>query len=67
VSGATITVADKADNATAKTVDLASKVGKLFRGDLTSLGVLAKPLGPLRLYFDDTTVQDLWIAVTWTP
>jgi len=64
-----IEVADKADknDAAAKKDPLPkdSSLGDLLVGNLSNIGLPAKPDGQLRLFFDLNALNDLWIAVTW--
>ncbi|MBS1789172.1 MAG: insecticidal toxin protein [Acidobacteria bacterium] len=44
-------------------------MGNLLVGKLTNLDnriVLPSPVGDLKLFFDDKTFDDLWIAITWS-
>src|SRR5262249_12098947 len=41
-------------------------LGNLLVGKLVHIAVPAKPVGELRLFFDDKVMADLWIAVQWS-
>jgi hypothetical protein len=58
--------ADKGDN-TAKrdTVALDPALGNLMVGTLSTITLPTSPVGKLELFFEDRTMEDLWIAVTW--
>jgi hypothetical protein len=52
------------DNTKKGTLAKDAALGNLLRGPLTS-GLPAKPDGKLTLFFNDNTISDLWIVVTW--
>lgn len=62
-------VADKADenDDTAKQDSLVkdAAMGDLLVGKLVNVGLPAKPVGELKLFFNTKTMADMWIAVTW--
>jgi hypothetical protein len=64
-----IEVADTADptdtSATKDELVNDPSLGHLLIGSLSNIGLPAKPIGLLRLYFDANVLDDLWIAVTW--
>lgn len=64
-----ISIADKADknDGTAKTVTLAkdASLGNLLVGRLESSSLPAAPTGQLELFFDDATLRDVWLGVSW--
>lgn len=71
---ASLEVFDKADknDATARNETLAKDaargnllVGRLT-GGATGIALPAKPVGEIKLFFDQRDVADLWIAVTWS-
>ncbi len=39
-------------------------MGDLRVGKLTDIPLPA-PVGDVKLYFDDNTMEDMWMAVTW--
>lgn len=67
---ARIEVADRPDtNDAASKRDSLSKdanLGGLLVGSLSNVGLPARPVGQLRLFFEDRAMEDLWIAVTWS-
>jgi hypothetical protein len=60
---------DKADktDATAKKDSLSkdTAMGNLLVGNLTNIALPPRPIGELKLFFDDKAMADLWIAVKW--
>jgi hypothetical protein len=36
------------------------------RGKLNKIPLPAKPTGEITLYFDDNSMDDLWLAMTWS-
>ena len=62
-------VANKADQndvtAMKDTLIKDSTFGNLFVGNLSNIGLPAKPVGELKLFFNDKELSELWIAVTW--
>jgi hypothetical protein len=66
---AALDVFDKVDDAggAAKTDVLAKDngLGNLLRGKLTNVKALAKPDDTMKLFFDNRSLDDLWIAITW--
>ena len=42
-----------------------ASMNDLFIGQLTNINCLDKPTGQMRLYFNDKSLSDLWVAVTW--
>jgi hypothetical protein len=70
---ATLDVFDKADknDAAAKkdTLTKEEAMGNLLVGKLTGgaggIALPAQPTGPMKLFFNERTVEDLWLAVTW--
>jgi hypothetical protein len=67
---ASIDVFDKADttDGTTKhdTLNKHASVGNLLVGKFTSIALPATPRDTVKLYFDDSALDDLWIAVTWS-
>jgi hypothetical protein len=69
-----ISVYDKADDGEgdARKESLAkdSALGNLLVGNLTGgatgISLPASPVGEINLFFEDRSLQDLWIAVTWS-
>jgi hypothetical protein len=62
--------ADKADAAAKKdTLVKETTMGNVLIGKFTNaasgIALPAKPVGELKLYFDDNAIGDLWIAITW--
>jgi hypothetical protein len=57
--------ADKNDTAKKGTLVKDAAYGNLLHGPLAA-GVLERPTGELKLFFDDKKISDLWIAVTWS-
>jgi Tc toxin complex TcA C-terminal TcB-binding domain len=62
--------ADKADAAAKKdTLVKETSMGNVLIGKFTNavngIALPAKPVGELKLYFDDNAIGDLWIAITW--
>jgi hypothetical protein len=41
-------------------------LGNLLVGKLSNIAVPTNPVGELKLFFDDKTMEDLWITVTWS-
>lgn len=41
-------------------------LGNLLVGKLSNIALPPNPVGELKLFFDDKTMEDLWIAVTWS-
>jgi len=39
--------------------------GNLLVGKLTQIALPTNPVGEFQLFFDDNTMEDVWIAVTW--
>jgi len=39
--------------------------GNLLVGKLTQIALPTNPVGGFQLFFDDNTMEDVWIAVTW--
>jgi Tc toxin complex TcA C-terminal TcB-binding domain len=39
--------------------------GNLLLGKLTQIALPTNPVGEFQLFFDDNTMEDVWIAVTW--
>jgi Tc toxin complex TcA C-terminal TcB-binding domain len=39
--------------------------GNLLKGSLTTIALPTSPVSELHLFFDDNTIEDLWIAITW--
>lgn len=69
-TGASSAVADKAELADASAKkDLFVRdpnLGKLLVAKLTNIGLPAKPVGQLQLFFDEREMSDLWLLVTWS-
>lgn len=65
---ASIKVADKASDASAKTDTLAkdTALGNLLVGRLTNIPLPEKPADKIKLYFENAELDDLWLAVRWT-
>lgn len=66
---ATLEVFDQADDSPAPAKkDALTKdpaLGNLLAGKLSNIPLPAGPVGPLRLFFPDNQLEDLWIALTW--
>jgi hypothetical protein len=64
---ASLDVSDQND-ATAQKDPLVKDVafGNLLVGKLINTPLPTKPADTLKLFFDDKTMEDLWIAVTWS-
>jgi hypothetical protein len=67
----TVTLNDKADGSGNKDALVQNRqFGNLLVGSLTKIALpsaVTDPTHPpLTLYFDDNTMQDLWIAITWS-
>jgi hypothetical protein len=62
-------VFDKADkeDTTAKMDTLVqdSALGNLLVGALSNIALPTSPMGEFKLFFEDRTMEDLWIAVIW--
>lgn len=62
-------IADKAskDDVTAEkdTLKKDTSLGDLLVGKLANIALPSSPVATLKLYIDDKTLSDLWIAVTW--
>ena len=63
--------ADKNDAASKKeTLTKDAAMGNLLSGHLTSgatgIALPAKPTGEFKLFFDERSIGDLWVAVTWS-
>ena len=41
-------------------------LGDLLIGELSNIAVPTNPVGELKLFFDDKTMEDPWIAITWS-
>jgi hypothetical protein len=57
---------DKSNAANKDTLAKDTALGNLLVGKLTKIPLPVKPTGELKLYFDDTKLSDLWIAVSWS-
>jgi len=58
---------DKNDNTARKdTLAKDAALGNLLVGKLTNIALPARPTSELKLYFEDTKLSDLWIAVSWS-
>jgi hypothetical protein len=58
---------DQNDNAARKdTLAKDAALGNLLIGKLTNIPLPVRPTGELKLYFEDTKLSDLWIAVSWS-
>ena len=55
---------DTANNTKLGTLAKVAALGNLLRGPLT-VGLPTTPVAPLKLYFDDRMMSEVWIAVTW--
>jgi len=42
-----------------------SSLGELHIGRLDNIKLPEKPVGELKLYFDNNEISDLWIVITW--
>ncbi|MDP9793851.1 hypothetical protein J2S43_002363 [Catenuloplanes nepalensis] len=64
---ATLTVADRAENAGAVTDVLGrtAALDDLLVGRLATVPLPATPTATIRLHLDDIALDDLWVAVTW--
>jgi hypothetical protein len=66
---ASLEVSDKPDrnDAAAKKDSLVKDpaFGNLLVGKLSDVALPTKPVGELKLFFDDKAMENLWIAVTW--
>ena len=66
---ASLDIFDKVDqnDATVKKDSLAKDTtfGNLLVGKLTQIALPTNPVGEFQLFFDDNTMEDVWIAVTW--
>jgi len=64
-----VDVFDKVDqnDATVKKDSLAkdTTLGNLLIGKLMNVALPTNPVGEFPLFFDDNTIEDLWLAVTW--
>ena len=58
-----VTAYDAAEDGTASTLRADPSVGGLRTGTLA--GTLPDAVGPVTLYFDTTTLSDLWLALEW--
>jgi hypothetical protein len=38
-----------------------------FTGGVTGIALPAKPVGQINLYLEERTLENLWIAITWSP
>ncbi|HWP47871.1 MAG TPA: hypothetical protein VNM22_11970 [Candidatus Limnocylindrales bacterium] len=56
---------DRSDSTKKGELSRDDRFGRLLSGQLTD-GSFTKPTGELKLYFDDVSPGDLWIAITWT-
>ena len=65
----TITVYDKADNTPEETrkdkLVIVPALGHLRSGELKTVFRPATPIGAFSLYFDDNSMEDLWLALAW--
>jgi len=58
--------ASKNDAATKKDVlNKDPSLGKLLTGRLVNIALPNKPVGDLKLYFENRDMEDLWVAITW--
>jgi hypothetical protein len=66
---ASLDIFDKVDqnDMTVKKDSLArdTAFGNLLVGKLTQIALPTNPVGEFQLFFDDNTMEDVWIAVTW--
>ncbi|AGL03145.1 hypothetical protein [Desulfoscipio gibsoniae] len=65
---ASVQVADKADDNDTANIDTLLKdaaLGGLLVGKLVNIGMPANPVAKLKLFFNTSTMADMWIAVTW--
>jgi len=53
-----------ADDGNVDSLNTAPEFGNLRVGQLANIA-LPSPTGTLRLFFNSTDIDDLWIAVTW--
>jgi hypothetical protein len=63
-----VTLYDKADKSGVKDA-LTPSLGKLLSGNLDKIGKPAAKTDathpPMTLYFDNNSIEELWIAITW--
>lgn len=58
--------ADKADMTVKAALGKDTAMGNLLIGNLTNTALPGRPVGELKLFFDDKAITDLWIAVKWS-
>ena len=54
------------DQEAAATLNKGATLGNLLVGKLSTIALPTTPVGELKLFFDDKTMSDLWIVVTWS-
>lgn len=59
-------ISDQPNAAMKDTLAKDAALGNLLVGKLTNIPLPVRPTGELKLYFDDTKLSDLWIAVSWS-
>jgi hypothetical protein len=59
-------VNDQPASAKKDTLAKDTALGNLLVGKLVQIALPAKPVGELKLFFDDKAMADVWIVVKWS-
>jgi hypothetical protein len=59
-------VFDKGDQTKKDSLAKDPTFGNLLVGKFTQIDLPTNPVGEFQLFFDDNTMEDLWIAITWS-